>query len=53
MFAIHLDIGDVVLKDSWDIDLKAAVSAHARRHSRCVSLAQVVALIGADDAVGG
>lgn len=53
MFAIHLNIGNVVLEDSWDVNLKAAVSAHARRHRQCVSLALLVFLIGADDAVGG
>lgn len=46
MFAIHLDIGDIVLKHGWDVDLEAVVSARASESTRW-------ALSALDDAVGG
>lgn len=52
MFAVHFDIGDIVLEDSWDVDLEAAVSVNALVGKNVVALAEMVALIGRDDAVG-
>lgn len=26
MFAVHLDVGDIVLEDGWDVDLQYGVS---------------------------
>lgn len=36
MFSVHFDIGNVVLKDSWDIDLLFDMSAIVLKHPHCV-----------------
>jgi hypothetical protein len=41
VLSIHLDIGDIVLKDGWDVDLYddfVSLSSSSRAYSRCINL---------------